>query len=129
MGTINDTYINNSGSLFNKIININMKNKSLTSLDIKSLYANVPVDKRIERLENHLKKTNTILFYASLNWLKSVPYARYIVISNTTLFMNRNLVYLWVLHLVVILHAFILNSLNLVLLNTLYPVILVTSVT
>ena len=54
LGTIIDTHINNSVSLFNKIININMKNKSLASLDIKSQYTNITVDKYIKRLENQL---------------------------------------------------------------------------
>ena len=61
LGTISDAHINNSSSHFNKIININMKNKSFTCLDIKSLNTNIPVDKCIERLENLLRKTNTIL--------------------------------------------------------------------
>ena len=38
-----------------------MKNKSLISLDIKSLYTSIPVEKRIERLEISLRKTNIIL--------------------------------------------------------------------
>ena len=38
-----------------------MKNKSFTSLDIKSLYTNITVDRCIERLENHFRKTNIIL--------------------------------------------------------------------
>ena len=54
---ISDAHINNSGSL-NKIININVKNKSLTSLDIKSLFTSIPVDKCIKHLMNYLRKTN-----------------------------------------------------------------------
>ena len=61
LGTISDAHINDSGSYLNKIININMKNKSLASLDIKFLHTNVLIDKWIERLENHLGKTDTIL--------------------------------------------------------------------
>ena len=36
-----------------------MNNKYLTSLDIKSLYTNIPVDKCIERLHNLLQKSNS----------------------------------------------------------------------
>ena len=54
---ISDALINNSASLFNKIININTKNKFLVCVDIKSLHTNIPVDKCIKRQENHLKKT------------------------------------------------------------------------
>ena len=38
-----------------------MENKCLFSLDIKSLYTNIPVNRCIERLDNQLRKTNTIL--------------------------------------------------------------------
>ena len=38
-----------------------MENKSLASLDIKSLYTNIPVDKCIKCLEIHPKKTNITL--------------------------------------------------------------------
>ena len=36
-----------------------MHNKYLASLDIKSLYTNIPVDKCIERMHNYLRKSNT----------------------------------------------------------------------
>ena len=36
-----------------------MNNKYLVSLDIKSLYTNIPVDRCIERLQNHPQKSNT----------------------------------------------------------------------
>ena len=36
-----------------------MHNKYLASLDIKSLYTNIPVNKCIERLHNYLRKSNT----------------------------------------------------------------------
>ncbi len=61
LGSISDAHINNSGSLYNKIININMKNKSWVNLDIKSLYTNIPVDKYSKHLENLLRKTNITL--------------------------------------------------------------------
>ena len=38
-----------------------MKNKSLASLDIRSLYTNIPVSKCIKYLENHLKKLTLLL--------------------------------------------------------------------
>ena len=37
-----------------------MNNKYLASLDIKSLYTNISVDKCIERLYNHLRESNSI---------------------------------------------------------------------
>ena len=36
-------------------------NKYLASLNIKSLYTNKPLDRYIERLHNHLQKSNTTL--------------------------------------------------------------------
>ena len=59
--SISDAHINNSGSHLNKIIRINMTNKFLASLDIRSLNTNIPVDKCVELLDNQLRKTNTIL--------------------------------------------------------------------
>ena len=38
-----------------------MTNKYLPSLDIKSLYTNIPVDRCIERLHYHLRKSNSTL--------------------------------------------------------------------
>jgi len=61
LGTISNSHIKNSNDLINKIKNINMQNKLLSSLDIKSLYTNIPVNKCITRLENHLKKSNISL--------------------------------------------------------------------
>ena len=58
LGTISDAHINNSCSFLHKITKINMKNKPLASLDIKSLYTNV---KWIKCLENQLWKTNITL--------------------------------------------------------------------
>ena len=52
-----------SGSLLNQLTDIDMNNKYLVSLDIKSLYTpyilNIPVDKCIERLHNHIRKSNS----------------------------------------------------------------------
>ena len=45
-----------------------MKNKSLAYLDIKSLFTDMPVDKRIKRLKNHLKKI--ILFLPVFKLIK-----------------------------------------------------------
>ena len=53
-----DAHIKNSGSLLDQQTDIDM-NKYLSSLDIKSLYTNIPVDKCIERLHNHLRKSNS----------------------------------------------------------------------
>ena len=60
LGTISDTHIRNSGSLLNWLTDIDMNHKYLASLDIKSLYTNIPVDKCIECLHNHLRISNTI---------------------------------------------------------------------
>ena len=38
-----------------------MENKSLASLDVKSLYTNIPVNKCRKHLEIHLKKENITL--------------------------------------------------------------------
>ena len=61
LGTISGTHIKNSGSLLNKLTDINMNNNYLASFDIKSLYINIPVNRCIERLQNHLRKSNTTL--------------------------------------------------------------------
>ena len=58
-GSINDAHIKNSSSLLNKLNDLN--NTSLASLYIISLYTNTPVDWYIKGLDNHLRKTNSIL--------------------------------------------------------------------
>ena len=59
LGTISNTHLKNFGSLLNKLTDIDMHNKYLASLDIQSLYTNIPVDKCIERLHKYLRKSNT----------------------------------------------------------------------
>ena len=61
LGTISDAHIKSSGSLLNKLTDIDMNNKYLASLDIKSLYTNIPVDRYTEHLHNHLQKSNSTL--------------------------------------------------------------------
>ena len=61
LGTISPAHIKNSGELLEKLKNINMTNKSLTSLDVESLYTNVPVDKSISALREHLLNINANL--------------------------------------------------------------------
>ena len=56
---LNNAHLKNSGSLLNKLTDIDMHNKYLASLDIKSLYTNIPVDKCIKRQYNYLQKSNT----------------------------------------------------------------------
>ena len=51
LGTVNPSHLKNSADLLNRIRNTNMKNKQLTSLDIVSLYTNIPVEKAIKNLE------------------------------------------------------------------------------
>ena len=58
MGTISTSHIKNSGDLLNKIKNINIQNKTMNSLDIISLYTNVPIKKCLNLLLKHLKKIN-----------------------------------------------------------------------
>ena len=45
---ISNSHMKNSGDLLLKINNINMENKSLANLDIKSLYTFIPVNKCIK---------------------------------------------------------------------------------
>ena len=45
-----------------------MKNKSLASLDIKSLYTNIPVDKCIERLEKLPSKNKQYITPGGAPW-------------------------------------------------------------
>ena len=51
-----DLPIENSSDLLYKINNINMENKSLPSLNIKSLYTNIHVKKCIKHLQIHILK-------------------------------------------------------------------------
>ena len=50
--TISNMHIKNSGNLLNKINNLNMENKSLASLDIISLYTNIPMKKMYQTFRN-----------------------------------------------------------------------------
>ena len=59
LGTIGDAHIKSFGSLLNQLTDIDMNNKYLASLHIKSLYTNIAVDRCIERLHNYLRKSNT----------------------------------------------------------------------
>ena len=57
LGRIGNSHIKSSGNLLNKI-NMYMENKSLVTLDINSLYTNIPVNKYPKDLDIYLKKTN-----------------------------------------------------------------------
>ena len=61
IGTISDGHIKNSRSLLSKLTDIDMNNKYLANLDIKSLYTNLPFDRCIECLHNPLRKSNYTL--------------------------------------------------------------------
>ena len=69
LGTISPTHLKNSGDLINKLKDIDMTNKSMASLDVTSLYTNIPVQNCLDLLGKHLKKskiklalpTNTVL--------------------------------------------------------------------
>ena len=50
LGTIRDAHIKNSGSFLNKLIDIDRNNKSFASLDIKSLFTYIHINRCIERL-------------------------------------------------------------------------------
>ena len=43
LSTINPSHVKNSGDLLNKIENINVQNKTMSSLDIPSLFTNIPI--------------------------------------------------------------------------------------
>ena len=109
LGTISDVHIKNSRSLLNKLTDIDMNSKYFASLDIKSFYTNIPVDRCIECLHNHLRKFNSTLPLPISKLIKICTLST--VTSNaTTYFINKNLVYQWDLHLAGFLHALILNS-------------------
>ena len=111
LGTISNAHIKNSRLLLNQLTDIDMNNKYLACLDIKSLYTNIPVDKCIEHQHNHLRKSNSTFPLPISKLIKFVPYALHTATSNTTIyFINKNLVYQWDLLLAEFLHAFILNS-------------------
>ena len=54
LGTLSPAHIKNSGDLLQKLKNINISEMSLASLDVQSLYTNVPVGKCLEQLKIHL---------------------------------------------------------------------------
>ena len=54
LGTISPTHIKNSGDLIQKLQDIDMTDKLMASLDVTSLYTNIPVEKCIDKLETHL---------------------------------------------------------------------------
>ena len=57
LGTISPSHLKNSGDLINKLQNIDTRNKKLASLDVTSLYTNIPVHKCLDRLQKYLKKS------------------------------------------------------------------------
>ena len=61
LGTISPSHIRHSGHLLEQIRNINTNDMLLASLDVESLYTNIPVDKCLEALRDHLKKTKPTL--------------------------------------------------------------------
>ena len=58
LGTISPSHLRNSGDLLNKIKHLNLHNMTLSSLDIKSLYTNIPVRKCIDKLKSHFLNSN-----------------------------------------------------------------------
>ena len=61
LGTISPSHLKNSGDLIQKLHNLNVENKLLASLDVKSLYTNIPVKKCLSLLKKHLTTTKTKL--------------------------------------------------------------------
>ena len=62
LGSISQSHIANSGELLNRLKHIDTTTMSLASLDVTSLFTNVPVTKCLESLTTHLKeKVNTPL--------------------------------------------------------------------
>lgn len=49
LSTMSPSHIKNSGELLNKLKNIDIKNKYMASLDIKSLYTNISIDPTKEK--------------------------------------------------------------------------------
>ena len=55
LGTISDAHLKHSGHLLSKLRDITTtRTKKLASLDVKSLYTNIPVKKCIKRLKEHI---------------------------------------------------------------------------
>ena len=131
LGTISNSHIRNSGDLLNKINNLNMENKSLASLDIKSLYTNISVKKYIRRLEIHLKKTNITFPLPIHKIIKICPYNTkhrcFFLFNITVVCINKNLVFSKFYQFVKFLRAFSLNFYNLVAVNLYHLSILTVS--
>ena len=59
LGTISTAHIKHSGDLLDRLQNINItRNKKLASLDVKSLYTNIPVKHCIDKIHAHLENKN-----------------------------------------------------------------------
>ena len=61
LGKISTSHLKNSGDLINRIRDLNMENKLMASLDVTSLYTNIPVKKCLDSLNTYLNETNTKL--------------------------------------------------------------------
>ena len=55
LGTISGSHITNSENFINKIINTNLERKIMISLDVLSLFTNVPIDGIVEFLHDYLQ--------------------------------------------------------------------------
>ena len=108
-----------SGPLPNRIININIKNKILSDSWHQIPTTNIPVDKCNKRLENHYRKTNTIvlLLISKLIKICTLCTSHCYFQHNITFYKQKFSLSMGSLPLVVFSHTFILNSLNLILLN------------
>lgn len=88
LGTISTTHIKYSGDLLRRIWNINMTNRSMASLGIKSLYINMSIMKYLNILRNHLKKSKVKLPLPVYNFIKICK-----LITNHCYFSFNNIFY------------------------------------
>ena len=59
LGTISNSHLKHSGDLLNRLKDVNgTRIKKLASLDVKSLYTNIPVKKCLTQIKAHFKKKN-----------------------------------------------------------------------
>ena len=70
LGKISPAHLRNSGDLLNRIKHLDLHGMSLSSLDVKSLYTNIPVHKCIDKLEHYLKNTSLDLPFPADKILK-----------------------------------------------------------
>ena len=99
---IRPSQLKNSVDFFNRIKNINVKDKLLVSLDIQSLYTYIPVKKTNDIFKRHLEKLKILSPYPFSKLFKLANFVPIIAsLSMINSFINRNLDYQWDLPLMV----------------------------